>query len=305
MLALPLCCSCESMFEHEFTPHGLKDKKPKLFIQTIMDAGKDRVRIDAGIATPNFGHAVIPDDARISLEIKVNGAVVAAVEDKEEALIHQQCFYIDGPMGPSDMVEIRATSPGLASASCRTVIPSALPAVAIESAHVLTDKTEFGYWMDQVESDCTRFRIRIDEKPVKGRFYGVQVWRESAEDTGYDTLYTMEQGDIPMSGRKYDICGTYEDADIQVFDSSCNVDGKISFDVFVKHVSSKVSPRYKIIVSRLTPDFYHSIEKLKSLDGLWSLAVGPHAYFYSNIDGGLGMIGAKSNYVSDWIYTEK
>ena len=311
MSILLLCCSCDSMFEHEFTPHDLKDTEPKLFIQTIMDTGKDRIRIDTGIATPNIGNVVIPDDAQVTLQVKVNGETVVPVEDKEEEklLIHQQCFYINRSVHESDIVEIQAMSPGVMSASCNTVIPSGLPSINIETAHVFTDKTEYGYKMDQIESDCTRFRISIDEESMKGQFYGVQVWRESREDKGYDNLYTLEEGNIPMSGRKYDICGTYDGADFQVFDYSYTTNGKMSFDVFVKHIGSvsdikSYSARYKVIISRLTPELYRSIEKLKLLDGLWSLGIGPHAYHFSNVNGGLGLIGGKSNYISDWIYTE-
>lgn len=314
ILMLLMCCGCDSMFEREFIPHGLKDTEPKIFIQTVMDAGRDRIRIDAGIATPAFGNAVIPDEARVTLQMKVNGEPVVPVEDKEEEefLIHQQCFYVDGPLKESDTVEIHAEYPGIASASCRTVLPSVLPVINIESARVLTDKTQFGYQMDQIESDCTRFRISIDEEPRKDRFYGVQVWRESEENRGYDMIYTLRESDIPMSGRKYDVCGTYDGADFQVFDCSYNAGGKISFDVFVKYIGSGNGPwrksglpRYKLVISRITPELYRSVEKLRLIDGLWSLGIGPHAYNFSNVEGGLGIIGGKSNYVSDWIYTEK
>ena len=339
LLMMFLASSCDSMFEHEFIPHGFSDMKPEIFIQTVMDAGRDSIQIDAGVATPLFGPD--PEHAdELQLRVKVNGKEISFEEDHEaeQNLPHQKRCYIKTDLKSDDLVEVTAVAPGMEPASSWIILPPELPEIKISEERVLTDRNVMGYYMENMKSECTRFRINLDETPQKDCFYAVQVIRhvEKVQDkkapeisskynnygpdynTGiyYDTdqyaeLYTLERSEFPMAGRKFDISGTYYGGDLQNYVSSYSVHGKVAFDVYVGYISHEQAngnvhcrPRYQLIVSRISPEFYHAVEKIKLIDGLWSLGIGPHSFAFSNIKNGLGLLGAKTNYVSEWIYTE-
>ena len=309
-----LLCSCEKMFTHEFNPSGNLEDKGKILVESILESGQDTIKIRSGIATALKNKHTV--DARLlNMSLKINGEEIEIREDtgSPKEFINQKNFYALRTLRPDDVIELTADAPDIDPVQSEVRMGAALPEVKITKEIAWTDKDPWGYEnsLNPGKNLCLKFTITLDEKPDASSFYGVQVLKKT-NMVEYDDLYTLEKGDFPMSGRHYDLCGTYHEGDLQVFDSYyTNKEGKACFSVYVKNLrkedlseSNPSLPEYQLIISRLSKEFYHSIETFNTVEGLWELGVGPHIHSYTNIEGGVGILGTKMDWTSEWIRNE-
>ncbi len=325
-----LVSSCDSMFTRPYNPKGNLGKKGKILVESILEAHQDTLRIRSGVTTALAnGHTV--DAQLLDMSIQVNGKEVEVFEDKKspKEFINQKNFFVLCKLQEEDIIQLQADAPEVEPVRAKVSVGPALPKISISKSLEWTDKNSYGYEDNELpKRQCLKFTITVDEKPATGQYYAVQVLRRlelighdddvhigahsDFNRTELDDLYTLESSDFMMSGRHYDLCGRYHDGDMQVFDSYyTNEEGKMCFEVFVANrrkewISDQLyaQPRYKIVVSRISREIYRRIEKQNRVEGIWELGMGPHAYEFSNIDGGVGMLGTKLDYVSEWIINE-
>ena len=329
-LLLPLVLnSCEKMFTSEFNPLGKLDDKGKILIESILESGQDTLRIRSGITT-FLKNKNTSDASQLHMDLKINGKDIEIYEDNTspKQFNNQKNFYALCPLHSGDVIELNADSPGTDPATVKTTMGAAIPEVTIDQCMEWTDKTIDGI-EETTKSERRKFTITLDEEPQANSLFAVQVIRRlelighddnilvGGIGTHYnvnimDELYTLEHSDFPMSGRHYDLSTQFQDADMQVFDDYyVNEEGKMCLSIYVfpeefwrMSPSLYVQPKYKFIISRISREMYNCIKKnntVEGLWGLWKLGTGPHAYSYTNIKGGIGILGTKNNYTSEWI----
>ncbi len=330
--ALLLLSSCEIPFSLENTA------EPKIYIQCI--PSPDSTVLQIRYAAPAVGNAEesVPASFAPQVSVLVN-SVPRAFENEGEGR-----FVSHDSLQEGDEIQVDASSPGLPSASGKTLVPP-VPAIADLS-------------FETVEVDTVSVRkvtITLQRAPEEGEYYGLQVRRRTAVlywDGSFDSvdlfivpgklMTALDAGGVdmedfmqvnftgglfpgnyerPMSlltakqfeGNRYSFY--LDSADTDFWTALSEVDwenyewGPNPGDEEEKdtRVPLGTATYCQVFLYRLSPETYRFAKAVyqSGMDFLANMGLIPANFTYSNVEGGLGVVGALSCDTADFLEADE
>lgn len=307
-----LICLAAASCEYEYYPENLSDKG-KIYLHCVPEAGSP-VEILAAVAYP-----IIVGDGYVSpspvLTLKINGESVTLSVDREHSpkFKGERKYVSDCIANEGDVVEVYASADGLDAVSSRTVVPEAVPPFVTEVAAVQTDKKvpmHSGTGMN----NALKFTLRMNPQE-KDSWYGVQVVKRVGfypeegmtepenEEIGYSDILVWENEDM-LSAREEDVWVRYGEGIMQIFDVEAGAEGEL--DVYVPYKNSEggiYGVDYNLLIFRMSEEFYRyarSIYMQYLRYGILMAFIHP-SHQYTNVEGGVGFVGAIDIYESGYI----
>ncbi len=325
--------ACEMPFELEDGNEG------RLYIECIVSSDSTTFSID--YAAPLSGHrksrydSFVPSVLRLSsdsgLDIRLDGTTCTIDEPLSvvfpSALADGDRFTIHAE--GREPMEGGYYSLKTIKASGTTLVPHA---PVISEAVTVTEKFD--------ADTLHKITLTLDREPGEHDFFGIRVIRENVTTEFSDTVIVKPghminelalgsldldemlsvgfennrlQGEMPLlllTRRQFD--GKVYDFYVDAYDSEYYYDGN-AYDmdygwwwVHEGRLPEIISSRYKVQLYRISEEFYYSAKAryMKELDFLSNLGLTPPNFTYTNIDGGLGYIGAVSLAQTDWLSFE-
>ena len=311
---------------------GRLEENGVIYISSIMDGDDDFHRVRAGITHPIAGESQ-QTVSSLSIDLEINGKEVLLEEDPRQPAEYdnEKLFLFNGTLAAGDQVRIRASADGCRSVEAQTTFIPPLPEMNVEKAEVSAHKKTEG---NPELEHCLQFKIALDEKPSPDSYYAIQVRKFIELDTSHYVPEENDNIDILMANQEFieplchlapssdlfqnwrsDIVGFYDGGMIQLFDASAQKGSQVSMEVLVKYDERKeltglagpgscvYHPRYKLVVSRVSPEFYRYFEKSSiGRDDFFLIGGGYHTCPYTNVIGGLGILATRTIGESEWIY---
>lgn len=332
LLLILALISCERIVDYPL------DESGRIYVSAILGQIADG-RINVAVSQPALGS----DDTSVedvNLSLKAGGRPVELIRDMDYASdVKGEISYIVGEkFNPGTELELTAEASGLPPVKTSTTVPPPIPDVKLSYQEVQSYKNKHpGQVMDNVTT-LLEFHIKMDERPLKDFFWGVQVCRKEVYDTlgkvpehhwddykdksgvvKYDDIYvnTQFQEGSAISSLKLELVTVFDGGDMIVIPADAEGDCS-SLDVYVYPTENRrlagsymenewweiyVAYEYSIRLYRLSPEMYRCIMARHTIDESRipiHLGFSPVTYTYTNVEGGLGMFGAVSAYESDW-----
>ena len=329
LFSMLVVTSC-SKFIRDFDLKGKMDPENIIYLNTIVNPAETKTRIRAGIAQ-SLSSETSGVMGKLDLKMTLNGETVALVEDKETETqyLNERFYLVDRKIKAGDRIRLTASAPKTRSVQAEAQVISSLPAFQVEMKEVMSDK--FPSWMKRNEGElnhCLEFKVVLDEAPDSHNFYAVQVVKcvelsnagESELDPeeygteDFDSIFYWAKTDGYSTGRYREIVTQYNGGDMQIFDTHSVEDGKVVLKTAVAYDEQKtvegkavLTPRYKLIVSRISPELYYYVEKEnRSMDVLFSImGLNTMNQAFTNVIGGSGVVASKNDVDSRWMYNRK
>lgn len=137
-------------------------------------------------------------------------------------------------------------------------------------------------------------RIYLDSEPLISGLSSVD-YDFGYDDNDYEHFYVFTDDDI--NGKTYTLhLNVWHDADNEYYNISDDVLGL-----------KKISPYYRVILYHITPEFYHFIHSIGSLDNndLAKAGLSNIAPSFGNVKGGIGMVAGYHMAKTKWFRFEK
>ncbi|MBQ0077305.1 MAG: DUF4249 family protein [Bacteroidales bacterium] len=320
-------------------PFDLKDSHDgRLYIECVVSP--DSTTFSINYAAPLNGRrktydAFVPSVLRLTSDGGLN-----LVLDGTQCTIDQPLSVaFPAPLAEGDRFTISAEgkepvagggySDNILKASGTTLVP-----YAPEITKVVTETERID------TSYLHKITLTLDREPGQHDFFGIRVVRINVTTEFTDTVIVKPghmisemalgsldldemlsigfednriQGEMPLlllTERQFD--GRVYDFYVDAYDSEYYYDGNsygMDYGWWWVHEGALpeiISSRYKVQLFRLSEEFYYSAKAqyMKSLDFLSNLGLTPPNFTYTNIDGGLGYIGAISLAETDWLRFE-
>ena len=313
--------SCTSTFELDEI-----NASQKLVVYCMPVAGRDTTIIQLSKSIPVNMAGIPPQglpDANI--DFTVNGKSYPAQWNQEKTSnLPAQCYYVVTPIREGDTVSITADADGLPTVSSATQIP----------APPIVDRVELSYKHSYESGDLMQTSITFTDTPSADNYYGVRIISRRVKQERYlsyltgEWVYatdisdpsplTADLTDEPLLNNQigldetleldYDYCYNLYIWDDKRLDSPTYT---LRLNSYYFPSSIEESPEfyhkrydeYKIYFYHLTPEFYRY---LKSVNDIYNNELGknglaPIRSHYSNVEGGIGLVGGCQLLETDWI----
>lgn len=335
LAAILLAASCEKVIDFPM------DESGRIYVDAILGQ-KDGGRINMTVSQPALGSEDASAED-ITLTLRADGEPVALVRDLDyvpetEGTVS---YLVEGSFQPGQKLELEAVSPALPSAKAVTTVPPSLPDVKLTYKKVNVYKNKEPEQMMNL-INLLEFNMAMDEKPQRDMYFGVQVCKRAVYDTVgtvpdhtweiYEEKYGIEEYDdlyidaiysegSALSSAVEEMFVLYNGGDMQVNPAEAQGDGAaIKTYVYptrkqLMHGSYHDDARYEIYevfeynirLYRLSPEVYRCLKARYIIDNSRvpiHLGFSPVTYTYTNVEGGIGMFGAVSEYESGWFRIE-
>lgn len=336
LAAALLALSCEKVVDFPADENG------RIYIDAILGQ-KDGGRINLAVSQPALGSEDASAED-ITLSLKADGEPVSLVRDMDyvpetEGMVS---YLVEGSFRPDQQLELVAESPDLPSAKALTTVPASLRDVKLTYKEVNTYKNRDPEQTMGNLITLLEFNMAMDEKPDTDIYFGVQVCKRAVYDTvgtvpdhtweqyekkygivEYDDLYidaTYTEGSAISSAVK-EMFVLYDGGEMQVSPAEPEGDGA-AVKAYVYPTRKQLMQgsyhddaryeiyevfEYDIHLYRLSPEVYRCLKARYIIDNSRvpiHLGFSPVTYTYTNVEGGLGMFGAVSEYESGWFRIE-
>lgn len=321
LLTAAIASSCTSTFELDEI-----NARQQLVVYCMPVAGRDTTIIQLSKSIPVTMSGQPPQgipDAVISFT--VNGKQLpVSWNEKTTSNLPAQCYYVVTPIREGDTISIIADADGLPAVSSTTFIP----------APPVINRVELSYKKDYEWGEQTQARITFTDSPATDNYYGIRLLYRRVEESRYrspltgEWVYTTDTSvpipaspdlaDEPLLNNKIGLDDTFDlDYDycysLYIWD-----DKKLDSPTYTLRLNTSYFPhlredspvdyynvyyQYKIYFYHLTPEFYHY---LKSVNDIYNNELGknglaPMRSHYSNVAGGIGLVGGCQLLETSWI----
>lgn len=328
-----LISSCEKVI------HVERDETGMIHVHSMPGYG-DTLRVDLAVTKPLFGDEEARYDD-IDVFLKADGTPLKLIRDEDYKYKPSSgwSFYTTETLHSGQVLTLTAEVDGIPAATAETTVPKGFPEVRVEQVKEYSFKYDRFSPNNKKRQTVWTFKIEIDEEYEEGQYFGVQVLRNSyikwfgdvfpgnsemaaCEDlfafTGMSRIYTMPVGDT-FSSLSSEMVMEINDADLMIVKNYGS--GKVSFEVSVEYMGKILADgsyigdvmqyeawlfhRYKVFIYRLSEECHNCLMAgyMNSNPGtiLSEIGMSPGISTYTNVNGGLGMFGAVSEYESEWM----
>ncbi len=299
------------------------DENPRLYL-LCMPGGSDTtvVSLRATMPMADRNASEIPvDDAEIIM--KVNGEQVPlSVADESVTGMSADSRYTLSPVLPGDKVEISAAVEGLQPVASECTVPAAFPEHEIRFETVMRAE-------DGNMKTFLNVVVEFPETPEAGDCFGIRVYREEdvfGYDAGNRTVYrfmlpkgldtdyyeySISNGPFMADTEKFNLFSWSHINSMLIYDEFPSVDGgsRMEFqtnyekNTYDEYYGSGHSFRYKVFLYRLSPELLRFVKAnmVYNYNGGVLFAMAPPSYVYTNIRGGVGVLGGITCHETDWL----
>lgn len=308
--AVILACVSVSSCEYEFEIDD-SNVKSKLFINCFL-SNDDYAVISLYVANPVNSRNASCDAGSASVLCSVNGeSREVKVNEDELQGIPAGMKYVSGPFAEGDRIRLEASLAGLGDISAETVVPSSFPAYTLS--------------MRRTSDDNLLFEVVYDDE-ASGSYYGIQIVRKVIEEIDgrvseyVQVLYPLDNSDkvsslASMSSACYI---NYMDGPLIFWDNSSAPvrDGRRVYRVSTSYMedregngsfggeaAGKWTYEYMVRLYKLSAETFRYFSSLYSEDNnaFASMGLSPAYYSYTNVEGGMGVVGALNRTESAWM----
>ena len=328
LLAIVLLTSCRD----DFNINAVKSE-PKLVLYCMPTVGDTtNILLSRSLPVNHQGQVISIDGARISYTVNGRPATVIAEGNGLYKAVARQTV--------GDRIHIEAEADGLPAVSAQTTIlaPVSISDISTKEVSIYSDDYEGA-------EDYLQLQIPFTDPAETKDYYAVQVVSGTIthkiyteDSSGVSTLvYTNEIDTIESVKRIYldseplisglssvDYDFGYDDNDYEHFYvfTDDDINGKtytlhlnVWHDADNEHYNisddvlglKKISPYYRVILYHITPEFYHFIHSIGSLDNndLAKAGLSNIAPSFGNVKGGIGMVAGYHMAKTKWFRFEK
>jgi len=292
-----LAASCDYTFDLEF------EADPALFVECIPGA-RDTTVIKVfpadPVNEPDRGSGWY-NKSDIKVGVSVDGTPVEVkMAEKDGLSMREGWFYIVENLAPGVSVSVEASLEGFPSARAETVIPQAPP--EYEAAVYATG-----------DDSTVDAEILMKESSGQERYYGMQVIRSTEYTDGRGEEVTDERvllvDDTSFGDISYEsgVMTVRYSGDMAVWKSADSGPSRLRIRMGASLPHGEVHRiRYMFRLYRLTPELfrYYTVQYNTGSGGDTSSDMFyPPNTAYTNVDGGLGIIGGLSCVETGWMET--
>lgn len=309
LLATLLTASCT----YDFGLDGLPDN-PRLVLHCLPCAGRDTTVLQLSASqpvAPGADRSELPSSVAVSFV--VNG-VEQEVRRATDSLpgVPSGCFYVTGRRAEGDEVSVRAEARGLPAAQARTSLPAAFPLVGLER------RLKQGVYRSE------QFRITFRDRPDTADYYGLRIVRRTVfgrlsfgqESTRYEVLSLDVENEPLLNGRNgldaalnlpndfYGNLYIWDDSRLQSREYTLCVETNYMEDWDPDEWNGQYQRfAYKVLLYTLSPELYRYLRSLNANDNndLGHTGLAPMRSNYTNVDGGIGVLGGCHLTETDWL----
>ena len=336
LAAILLTVSCEKEIDYPMDTSG------RIYVNAIVgeNAGS---RINLVVSQPALGSEDASAED-IELSLKADGKNVALSRDMDYVPEEdgEVSYLVQDGFLSGQKLELEAWSPDLPSVRAVTSVPAPLPEIKLTCKTVEVYKERDPEQMMNNLTTLLEFHLAMDEKPCEDIYFGVQVVRRTVYDTlgtvpdytweiykekngleEYDDLYVdTRYGEVgALSSAVKEMFIMYDGGEMQVNPAEEDGDGS-AVNAYVYPTRKRLMQgsyyddvwyeiyevyEYNIRLYRLSSEMHSCLKARYIIDNSSvpiHLGFSPVTYTYTNIEGGLGMFGAVSEYESGWFRTE-
>ncbi len=327
-----LMSSCEKVI------HVERDETGMIHVHSMPGYG-DTLRVDLAVTKPLFGDGEARYDG-VDVILKADGTPLKLIRDDDYEYKPSSgwSFYTTETLHSGQVLTLIAEVDGIPTATAETTVPKGFPEVRVEQVKEYSFKND-RFSPNNKRQTVWTFKIEIDEEYEEGQYFGVQVlrnsyikwfgdvfpgcseiaaWNDRFAFTGMSRIYTMPVGDT-FSSLSSEMVMEINDADMMIVKDSGS--GKVSFEVSVEYMKKMLAGgsyigdvmqneawlfhRYKVFIYRLSEECHNCLMAgyMNSNYGTFLSEIGmsPGISTYTNVNGGLGMFGAVSEFESEWM----
>lgn len=300
LLAVMTLAGCKDRFDID---SYREDPKTVLY---AFPSGTDSTMIRISGSIPPGAETVQPMLSPAALETfiyKVNGAERKAdfVESENGKTLVYRVF---ARLKAGDKVEIQAKLKGMAPVEAHSTVPEQVPVTLTEVKEVErydTDGYKNRYW---------QFAARFTDEASTHDYYAVRVLSKNDFSTESMELWTGDEPVLnPMS--EVDEALGFENNFYQnfyIFDDA-DINGKtytlhLNVDYYRLDRSFHENPmKVAVALYKISPEFYRFLRSLNnaSNNSLGEVGLAQMSPMYSNVKGGMGLVGAYSVYLTPYV----
>lgn len=211
-----------------------------------------------------------------------------------------------------DEVSVRAEARGLPAVQARTSLPAAFPLVGLER------RLKQGVYRSE------QFRITFRDRPDTADYYGLRIVRRTVfgrlsfgqESTRYEVLSLDVENEPLLNGRNgldaalnlpndfYGNLYIWDDSRLQSREYTLCVETNYMEDWDPDEWNGQYQRfAYKVLLYTLSPELYRYLRSLNANDNndLGHTGLAPMRSNYTNVDGGIGVLGGCHLTETDWL----
>ena len=267
----------------------------KLVVYCFPSPG-DTTDIDLGRSQPvnGKGDAVMIADASVTYQVNGVALTIRNLGDGHYQAIGQQ--------REGDRITLSVKANGLPGTMAETTIPAHL---AIEKFEVDTVNM---YDRDyEAFRESERFAVTFTDDAASEDFYAVKLVQKVGHHFRNLRINTHDEPAINgMSDIDYDF--GFDDSSYQnvVFFTDKSINGR-RYTLHLGMPYSRFSPPHRIELYRISPEYYRFIKSINDVSNndMGKIGLAPITPTYSNVRGGLGVLGGCSSGLGPWLAGEE
>ena len=292
------------------------DNESRLVVYCMPSAERDTTIIQVSHSLPINGNHGAYSDAFVPIEncdisYRVNGearTVVALPMDESTPTVPPGSYYVVGQHAPGDRIDLTVSHEGFPPTSATTVVPAPVSIGPLSMRSVSR--------LSEYDSRENYYQLMADIEGQPNEYYAVQV--EQLVTRHYywaDTLRCdSSHASIPITTLDEPLLNPLTDADeefeydnsfignLYIFAGSSLPDGRpYTLHLDVSHYGH--SGTLRLVFYRLTPEYYRFVKSVNDANnnGMAEYGLSTITPTFSNVNGGLGFVGAYAAVVTDWL----
>ena len=298
--------ACEMKFEIKDV-----DGEDRIYIECTASTLSDVSEITVvGVRSINKPAQDYRTPAGLQVRMTIDGKEVDIIPS--ETNVNEERFIYEGAVEPGQKIRIDASADGYASAYAETKVPYPVE--------------DFDVRLEELGQEHYRLVLEYPDDPkttdMYGAFFMTRKVRESADGTV--SLYESEQyGRFVHESDDFDVSTMrfmdYDGVEMAVWNDSRAVSGgrqSVEFQIkrnndYEHNISNyfgedkaMMRPQYRLLLLKLSPEYY------RYLNGQWDsnnnilswVGLSAATFTYTNVIGGLGVLGSFTASPSEWLY---
>lgn len=306
MLLVFLASACEMEFEIQDV-----DGNDRIYIECTASTLSDESEITVvGVRSINKPSKDYQTPDGLKVRMIVDGKDVDLIP--VESIGNEEMFRYDGTVVPGQKFRIDVSADGFLPAYAETVVPYPVE--------------DFDVHLEDMGEDKYRLVVEYPDDPDTADMYGAFFMKRRVKlhQNGTFDIYEMEEYERFLHGSDdFDVSTVrymdYNGLDMAIWnDSRASTGGRqtmefqVSRSKDIERVESNyfgteqvsICPQYRLILLKLSPEYY------RYLNGQWDsdnnplswVGLAASTFTYTNVIGGLGVLGSFSASESDWLY---
>lgn len=222
--------------------------------------------------------------------------------------LQAQCYYALGKWNKNDNIQIKANMEGLPVIMAETMMPGEFPLEAINL--IPSEKSE----------NVLQVQVTFRDNATTKDFYGIRLMKKEINKTDDKEVLSFQSVEFdlkeePLLNNQADLDDIFllskgyfqnlyiwDDERIQGQEYTLHLDMEYQEDYDSEWSGHSYKVEYKIYLYTLSPELFKYLDRLNKINNnLGNHGFSPVLYQYSNVEGGVGVVGGCQIKETEWL----